>query len=111
MTPQLEKGKHFVQMYHYYQNEQQQEGRQDECGESVGNHRGGLLLRLPEQMLRTNEETLNPAAFQHQPVNEMLREHRLYLYLWFGHIKSLGLNCCWGLLIHELQDDVGLSKE
>lgn len=31
-----------------YQDEEEQERRQDECGEGVGDHRRRLLLRFPE---------------------------------------------------------------
>ena len=36
----------------YYQDEQKQERRQDECSEGVGNHRGRLLLWFPKQVLQ-----------------------------------------------------------
>ena len=42
--------------FEYYQDEQEQEGRQDECGEGVGNHSGRLLLWFPEQVLRRQED-------------------------------------------------------
>lgn len=28
------------------------------------------------------------------------------LNIWFGHVKGLGLDGCWGLLIKELQDNI-----
>lgn len=45
-----------------YQDEQQQEGREDECGEGVGQNRRRSFLWLTEHMLDIHKARVNIAA-------------------------------------------------
>lgn len=89
-----------------YQDEQQQEGRQDESGECVGDHRRRLLLRLPEQVLRDETRVRRGGAVAG---SRRVTLRSSYLDLRFGNVQSLGLDGRRGLLVHKLQHHVGLQ--
>lgn len=93
--------------FQHYQNEQKQEGRQDESCEGVGHHSGRLFFWFPEQMLNRNR-----FYFMHLLlVHKTWRRGGVYLDLWFGDIKGLGLSSSWSFFLHKLQNNISLPTD
>lgn len=107
-----------------YQDEEQQEGGQDQSCEGVGDHRRGLFLRLPEQMLekrrnRQRGESVKPWELQVGPKSLTLTPYtpatkntaalcQRYLDLRFGNVECVGLDHGGRLLVHESQHHISL---